>query len=206
MTTIQLISIFIRLKVLLISMLLYSFTNQSKSLPIMQKLSYLLVLAFFLSACSSKNNSASVTGADTLKYAYKATYSSDITVPGNPVNAQKVLQVWKMFETGDFKGMRAYYADTVTYNAADGMHFHGPVDKLLAYAKQDIDGLDSMRFDLVMWQSAHVNDKNEDWVNIWSRERRYPKKGGKADTVLMQENWKVKGGKVVAFDQYLAKK
>jgi len=63
-----------------------------------------------------------------------------------------------------------------------------------------------MRFDIVMWQSAHINDKNEDWVNIWSRERRYPKNKGRADTVLMQENWKVKNGKVVAFDQYLAKK
>jgi hypothetical protein len=27
-----------------------------------------------------------------------------------------------------------------------------------------------------------------------------------ADTVLMRENWKVKNGEVVAFDQYLAKK
>jgi hypothetical protein len=63
-----------------------------------------------------------------------------------------------------------------------------------------------MRFDIVMWQSAHINDKDEDWVNIWARERRYQKGGKKADTVLMQENWKVKNGKVVAFDEYLAKK
>jgi len=172
----------------------------------MQKFISILSVVILLSACSPKAGSPGAAGHDTLKYAYKATYSSDITVPGDPVNAQKVLQVWKMFETGNFKAMRSYYADTVTYNAADGMHFHGPVDKLLAYAKQDIDGLDSMRFDIIMWQSAHINDKNEDWVNIWSRERRYPKKGGKADTVLMQENWQVKGGKVVAFDQYLAKK
>ena len=172
----------------------------------MQKLSFILLSAFFLSACSSKNKSDSAAGADTLKYPYKATYSSNITVPGNPVNAQKVLQVWKMFETANIAAMKPYYADTVTYNAADGTHFHGPIDKLLAYAKQDIDGLDSMRFDIVMWQSAHINDKNEDLVNIWSRERRYPKKGGKPDTVLMQENWQVKGGKVVAFDQYTAKK
>ena len=171
----------------------------------MYKLSLLLVVATAFAACNTKTETATP-AKDTLKYAYKATYSSDITVPGNPVNAQKVLQVWKMFETGNIQGMRSYYADTVTYNAADGTHFHGPVDKLLAFAKQDIDGLDSMRFDIVMWQSAHLNDKNEDWVNIWSRERRYPKKGGKPDTVLMQENWQVKGGKVIAFDQYLAKK
>jgi hypothetical protein len=172
----------------------------------MSKFISILSFVILLSACGPKGNSPASTGKDTLKYAYKATYSSDITVPGDPANAQKVLQVWKMFETGNFKAMRSYYADTVTYNAANGMHFHGPVGKLLAYAKQDVDGLDSMRFDIIMWQSAHINDKNEDWVNIWSRERRYPKKGGKADTVLMQENWQVKGGKVVAFDQYTAKK
>jgi hypothetical protein len=111
-----------------------------------------------------------------------------------------------MFETGDIQAMKPYFADSVKYDDAGGMHFFGPTDKLLAYAKSDIDGLDSMRFDIFAWQSAHVNDKNEDYVNIWSRERRYPKGGGKADTRLMQENWRVKEGKVVAFDQYTARK
>jgi hypothetical protein len=142
---------------------------------------------------------------DTLTYEYKATYSSDITVPGNPIFAQKVLQVWKMFETANIQAMKPYFADSVHYDDAGGMHFYGPTDKLLAYAKSDIDGLDSMRFDIVAWQCAHVNDRNEDWVNIWSRERRYGKKGVKADTVLMQENWQVKDGKVIAFNQYTAK-
>jgi hypothetical protein len=172
----------------------------------MKKLCLLTILGCAFIGCTTKPKPWDAPSKDTLKYAYKATYSSDITVPGNPVNAQKVLQVWKMFETANIAAMKPYFADTVKYDAADGMHFYGPTDKLLAYAKQDIDGLDSMRFDIVMWQSAHINDRNEDWVNIWSRERRYPKKGVKADTVLMQENWRVKNGKVVAFDQYLAKK
>jgi hypothetical protein len=169
-----------------------------------------LVVVVMLFSCTSVSTqdaapAAAVPAKDTLPYAYKATYSSDITVPGDPVNAQKVLQVWKMFETAKIEDMKPYFADSVKYDDAHGMHFYGPTDKLLAYAKSDIDGLDSMRFDIVQWQSAHVNDKNEDWVNIWSRERRYGKNGGKADTVLMQENWKVKNGKVVAFDQYLSK-
>jgi len=172
----------------------------------MKQLFFVAAITIAATACNSKTSPVATSSQDTLKYAYKATYSSDITVPGNPVNAQKVLQVWKMFETANIQAMKPYFADSVKYNAADGMHFYGPADKLLAYAKQDIDGLDSMRFDIVMWQSAHINDKNEDWVNIWSRERRYPKKGGKADTSLMQENWQVKNGKVVAFDQYLGKK
>jgi hypothetical protein len=167
-----------------------------------------LSIATSMLACNTPAPTTPATATattDTLIYAYKATYSSDITVPGNRAYAQKVLQVWKMFETANIQAMKPYFADTVQYNDASGMHFYGPTEKLLAYAKSDIDGLDSMRFDIVQWQSAHVNDKDEDWVNIWSRERRYPKNHAKADTVLMQENWKVKDGKVVAFDQYLSK-
>ena len=171
----------------------------------MKKTLILLFIGAAMAACNTKTMTGT-TAKDTLAYPYKATYSSDISVPGNPVYAQKVLQVWKMFETANIQAMKPYFADTVKHDDASGMHFYGPTEKLLAYAKSDIDGLDSMRFDIVMWQSAHVNDKNEDWVNIWSRERRYPKSHAKADTVLMQENWKVKNGKVVAFDQYLAKK
>jgi hypothetical protein len=175
----------------------------------MNKYAFLLSMIILILSCNSgvkqDASTTSVQPGDTLTYAYKAIYSSDITVPGNPVNAQKVLEVWKMFESAKFKEMKPYFADTVKYDDAHGMHFYGPTDQLLAYAKSDIDGLDSMRFDIVMWQSAHVNDRNEDWVNIWSRERRYGKNGGKADTVLMQENWKVKDGRIVAFDQYIAK-
>jgi hypothetical protein len=172
----------------------------------MNKLLFFLSAAGMLAGCTTKTNPDAVIPAkDTLTYAYKATYSSDITVPGDPVNAQKVLQVWKMFETAKIQDMKPYFADSVKYDDAHGMHFYGPTEKLLGYAKSDIEGLDSMRFDIIALQSAHVNDKNEDWVNIWSRERRYPKNGGNADTVLMQENWKLKNGKVISFDQYLAK-
>jgi hypothetical protein len=110
-----------------------------------------------------------------------------------------------MFETANIKAMKPYFADSLMYNDAQGMHFFGPTDKLLAYAKSDTDGRDSMRFDIIAWQSAHVKDKNEDWVNIWSKERRYGKNGGKADTLSMQENWKVKDGKVIYFDQYVTR-
>jgi hypothetical protein len=175
----------------------------------MKQLFLLAILGLVLSmaGCASKaSNAADVIapGPDTLTYLYKATYSSDVTVPANPAIAQKVLQVWKAFETGRIEAMKSYFADTVIYEDASGMRFHGPSASLLAYASKDIEGLDSMRFDISMWQSMHVNDKDEDWVNIWSTERRYPKKG-MPDTVLMQENWRVKNGQVVYFNQYLAK-
>jgi hypothetical protein len=175
----------------------------------MRKYTCLVSLTLLLISCNSRSDTASPAASvankpDTLTYSYKATYSSDITVPSNPVYAQKVLQVWKMFETANIEAMKPYFADTVTYDDASGMRFYGPAEKLLAFAAQDIKGLDSMRFDISTWQSAHSNDRNEDWVNIWSSERRYPKKG-MPDTVLMQENWKLKNGRVVYFNQYLAK-
>jgi hypothetical protein len=175
----------------------------------MKNLFNAICIHFLFAACHSNNDPsvahpATAPVKDTLSYLFKAGYSSDITVPGNPVHAQKVLQVWKMFETAKVDDMKPYFADSVVYDASNGMHFHGKSTDLLAYAKKDIADLDSMRFDISMWQSAHVNDRNEDWVNIWSSERRYPK-NGKPDTVLMQENWQVKEGKVVYFNQYLAK-
>ena len=172
----------------------------------MKKILSFLTIGLLIVACNTKSTSdtAASNAPDTLSYPFKATYSSDITTPSSAENAHRVLTVWKMFETADIQGMKPYFADTVIYEDASGMRFHGPSADLLAYAKKDIEGLDSMRFDISMWQSAHSNDRNEDWVNIWSSERRYPK-SGKPDTVLMQENWKVKGGRVVYFNQYLAK-
>jgi hypothetical protein len=172
----------------------------------MKNLPFLAVAALFLSGCSTTpDKTQAPSPKDTVTYAFHALYSSDMTVPGDPAVAQKVLQIWKYFETAKIQEMLPYFADTVRYDDAHGMHFYGPTDKLLAYAKSDIDGLDSMRFDIIMWQNAHINDRNEDMVSIWCKERRYPKNNGKADTVLMQENWKVKNGRVVGFDQYLAK-
>jgi len=165
-------------------------------------------IIFFLFACNTKNNTgiADKTSkpGDTLTYAYKATYSSDITVPSHPEYGQLVLTVWKLFESKQIDSMKKYYADTVTYNNSSGFHFYGSSDELLNYARKDVEGSDSLRFDISMWQSLHLNDKNEDWVYIWAVERRYGK-DGKADTSLIHEQWKVENGKVSYFNQYTAK-
>jgi len=178
------------------------------------KFFFIFLISTFITACESKSGSATdkdtltasakTAARDTLTYAFKAAYSSDITVPGNPLVAREVLNIWKMFESNQIEAMKPYFADTVKYDDAGGMHFYGTSAELLAYAGKDISNLDSLRFDISTWQCAHLNDKNEDWVNIWSAERRYPK-NGKPDTTLIQENWKVKDGKVIYFNQYKAK-
>ncbi len=167
---------------------------------------YALAALLILAACNTPQTGSAPVNAstkDTLPYPFKATYSSDITVPGSAQVAHEVLDVWKAFESNDIKSKRASFADTVVYDDASGFRFNGPADSLLAFAGQDIRDLDSLRFDISAWQSAHVNDKNQDWVNIWSTERRYPKKG-KPDTSLIQENWMVANGKIVYFNQFKA--
>jgi hypothetical protein len=163
---------------------------------------------FFLVSCGSNDRPAADGRdgkvVDTFSHPYKATYSADITLSVHPENLQKVLTVWKMFETNQIAAMKQYYADTVTYEDASGMKFHGRSDDLLKLAGQDIENLDSLRFDISMWQDIHINDRNEDWVYIWAAERRYPKKGI-ADTSLIHEQWKIENGKVAYFNQYKSK-
>ncbi|MFI5153431.1 MAG: hypothetical protein ACHQET_08870 [Chitinophagales bacterium] len=141
---------------------------------------------------------------DTLSYPYKASYSSDFTVPGRADYAHLTLKVWKFFENLQIDSLDPYFADSVVYQDATGMNFHGPKQKLFEFAKKDVESLDSLRFDINAWQSIHVNDKNDDWVDIWAVERVYPKKG-KADTSWVQENWQIKNGKVVYFNQFKAR-
>jgi hypothetical protein len=167
----------------------------------MKQTLFMVFIALALSSCNMKNAPYKTTTA--LQYAYKATYSSDITVPSHPEYAQMVLKIWKMFESAKIDSMRQYYANTVTYDPPDGQRFHGKKDDLLNYAAKDISGLDSMRFDISTWQSVHINDKNEDWVYIWATERRYAK-DGTADTFLMQEQWQIINHKVAYFNLYRA--
>ncbi len=175
----------------------------------MRRIIYSACILISVLSCNTKSEPSSSEkkdskAADTTSYPYKATYSSDITVPGRADYAKTVLTVWKMFETMQIDAMKQYYADTVTYEDASGMYFHGSSADLLKFAGDDIKDLDSLRFDISTWQSVHINDRNEDWVYIWAAERRY-EKGGKADTTLIQEQWKVENNKVSYFNRYYSK-
>lgn len=170
---------------------------------------FIFIVSIFVSCNTNSKENTANTGnnsntKDTLTYPFKALYSSDLTVPSHPEYAQKVLTVWKMYENKQIDAMKPYYADTVTYDDANGNHFHGPSEGLLEIAKKEMEKLDSLRFDISMWESVHSNDKNEDWVNIWCKERSYPKIG-KPDTAFMYEKWMIKDGRVYYFNQYYAK-
>jgi hypothetical protein len=169
---------------------------------------YTLIAATYLS-CNTNSQSNNTTSkientTDSSTYPFKAHYSSDLSMSGHSDYAHKVLTVWKMYENNQIDSMKPFYADTVTYDDARGNHYHGPSEGLLQIAKGEMAQLDSLRFDIDMWETVHSNDKNEDWVNIWCKERDYPKTG-KADTALMYEQWKIKDGRIYYFNQYFSK-
>jgi hypothetical protein len=176
----------------------------------MNKIISCLALACYLVSCNTNspehttNTGNNPNMKDTLAYPFKASYSSNLSMPSNHEYAQRVLIVWKMYENKQMDSMKPYYADTVTYDDANGNHYHGPAEGLLDIAKKEMDKLDSLRFDISMWETVHSNDIDDDWVNIWCKERSYPKKG-KPDTTLMHETWKIKDGRVYYFNQYTAK-
>ncbi len=165
-----------------------------------------------LSACNPKpetpkkaSSDSTIQQKDTLTYAYKARYSSNVIVPGgHPEYVQNALQAWKLFETGQIDALKPFFADSITMDNAEGKHFHFSSDSMISMLKNQISGLDSLRFDIDVWENAHVQDKNEDWVNLWVEARAYPKKG-KPDTTLFNENWQVKNGKFFYINQYKAK-
>src|SRR6266446_3316389 len=119
----------------------------------MKKLfAFIFIASVFVSCNTNSKENAINTGnnssiRDTLTYPFKALYSSDLTVPSHPDYAQKVLTVWKMYENKQIDAMKPYYADTVTYDDANGNHFHGPSEGLLEIAKKEMEKLDSLRFD-----------------------------------------------------------
>ncbi len=147
----------------------------------MKKMVIACTISVTMMACQSNERDkkeekiSDVPAKDTFSYPYKASYSSDISVPGRKEYALLTLKVWKYFEQKQIDSLNAYFADTITYHDANGMNFHSTKAKLIELAKKDVEGLDSLRFDMTAWQASHINDKNEDWVNIWAVERVYPK-------------------------------
>lgn len=177
----------------------------------MKKILFVVVTAFVLVACNQNsaedNTSKSAPGKDSaskLSYAYTATYSSQVELGAHPEYAQNALQAWKLLEENKIDEIKQYFADTLTFESAEGWRFHGPTDSMLAMLKKQSASLDSLRVDIDVWQTAHLKDVNADYVNIWATERSYPK-NGKPDTTRVNENWMVRDGKFVYINQYKSK-
>ncbi len=134
---------------------------------------------------------------------YPVAYSSKFTM-GDPKNAETVLNLWKVWESGDLSASKDMFADSVELHFADGSMMIGSRDSVVANAQKFRNTLKSSvsRVNAVM--AVKSTDKNENWALIWGMETNTDMKG-KVDSTYLQETWKFnKDGKTDLLYQFRA--
>lgn len=164
----------------------------------------LVYTAVSLIACNQHHTDKRTAAKDNIIYPFRAAYSSNLQVGSDPENAKRMMQVWKFMEQGKPDSVRNIFADTLIFESAEGARYITPADSLVRQMKLYSMAIDSVRYDVNVWQTTHFPDTNDDWVNIWAIQRTYPK-SGKPDTVKIQENWRMKKGRCVFINQYKAR-
>jgi hypothetical protein len=174
----------------------------------MRRLLIVAVSAISFISCnqnpSPEKKDAMAPMADSLKYPYKAAYSSSF-IAGEPANAKIVLDLWKAYEENKFGDVKNLFADSVTMEFASGFMLHAGRDSLIAGAIADRGQYTSVIDSVDAWIPVHSTDKNEDWVTIWAREYTVNAKG-KKDTSAVHEIWRLKDGKVNYMAQFTGKR
>jgi hypothetical protein len=169
-------------------------------MPNMKKTLLLFIMPLCFAGCGSNNGSSTAPSQDSSSTAmvslpYMAAYSSSF-VPGKQADVATVLGSYKAWETNDMKAMRSDFGDSVGMHFPSGYDFKGTLDSFLNEAAKVRDSLSKVELTIYAWTSNHSTDKNEDWVNVWYREKD-TYKTGKVDSIDYEDDNLLKGGKIV---------
>jgi hypothetical protein len=175
----------------------------------MKKVLVLASVAFF-AACNS-NEPAKVdsmkSGMDSsstmqdINSPYAIRYSSKFAM-GDPKNAESVLKLWKIWDSGDLSAAKDLFADSVELHLADGSIMKGPRDSIVAGGQAFRNSIGSSVSSVDAVTALKSTDKNENWALIWGKETDTDKKG-KVDSFYLQETWRFnKDGKTDLLFQY----
>ena len=174
----------------------------------MRRFIAIVAAAALIAACNQnpapEKKDAMAPAADSLQYPYKPLYSSSFSI-GQGANAKIVLDIWRAYEDNRLADSKAYWADSVTLEFADGFKLHTSRDSLIAGGNADRAQYKSVIDSVQAWIPLHSTDKNEDWVGVWATEYIETVKG-KKDTSDVHEIWQLKGGKVVYMAKYKGKR
>jgi ketosteroid isomerase-like protein len=166
----------------------------------------LLATASF-AACN--NASETVTTKDTVAevktsapviFPYTPTYSGDFSI-GNPELTKKVLDMYKAVEENKMDDLGQYYADTVTRYNFQQKQMVLSREAMVALAKQFRNQFKEFSETPLAFTALHSNDRNEDWVVTWIKEK-VMYNNGKVDSTIYQENWRFRDGKIYMVDSY----
>lgn len=171
----------------------------------------MVIAAIFLLACSNekKTDEQATAGAAEKKetaavsYPYKAEYSSDFSI-GDPNHSKMVLDLYKMWEEGKIDEMKPLLADSVFIDVFDGNKFNNAADSFITFAKQMRAGYKSSMPAFDGWIPVHSNDKNEDYVLVWSRDY-WTTTDGKSDSLRAHAYFLIKNNKVAGWSEFSQK-
>jgi hypothetical protein len=171
----------------------------------MKKTILVLLTAGFMASCS--NNVPETPAADStvvvapaIVMPYKATYSSDFSM-GNPELIKVVLDMYKAVEENRMEDLGKYYADSVIrYNFAQ-KQIMLTRDEMVKLATDFRAQFKEFSETPLAFTALHSNDRNEDWVLTWIKEK-VVYNNGKVDSTTYQENWRFRDGKIYMVDSY----
>ncbi|HLO82491.1 MAG TPA: nuclear transport factor 2 family protein [Chitinophagaceae bacterium] len=172
----------------------------------MKKTILVLMAAGFMASCNS--NAPETPAADTtavvvapaISYPYTAKYSSDFSM-GKPELIKVVLDMYKAVEDNKMDDLGKYYADSVIrYNFAQ-KEIKLTREEMVKLAKDFRAQFKEFSETPVAFTALHSNDKNEDWVVTWIKEK-VVYNNGKVDSTTYQENWRFRDGKIYMVDSY----
>ena len=125
--------------------------------------------------------------------------------PGDPKQANIVIELWKMFDANSLESGLHYYADTVELWTNDGWKFRGPKDSLMDIMIKLRGVYTAVRTDVAAVIPIRSIERDENWVSIYGTE--YLTIKNRVDSADVQENWRFnKEGKVDMMHAYKRKK
>jgi len=169
----------------------------------MNKFLSLFLIGFGLISCNDTKAPADEASGktDTLKtdtkmpeFAYPVRYK-DWEI-GKPENIKTVLEFYRAWDDRDPGKANALFADTLRLRIPDDRNeITLPRERISAALDRNRSMYDSTYNDILSAVSLHDKERGEDWVMVTTYNK-WKEKGGKRDSLLYQDNWKLKDGKL----------
>jgi hypothetical protein len=164
----------------------------------MNKIILLLASVFMLASCSEKKTEIKPK-PDYLKSVKYVDWEI-----GNPDNIKPVLDFYNFWDKQDIQNITSLFGDTVRLRIPDERaEIMAPHDKIYEGLKANRAMYTSSTNDVLSVVSLHDRERNEDWVmaTVYSK---WIEDGGRRDSVLFSDNWRLKDGKInflMSFDK-----
>ncbi len=169
----------------------------------MNKFLSLLLIGFGLISCNDTKAPADEasgkteplkTEAKMPEFAYPVRYK-DWEI-GKPEHIKTALDFYRAWDDRDPAKANALFADTLRLRIPDDRNeIVLPRERINSALAQNRAMYDSTSNDILSAVSLHDKESGEDWVMVTTYNK-WKEKGGKRDSLLYQDNWKLKDGKL----------